>query len=91
MFISVKRFLHVTVGWRNQRIWVLRRSLGGSTNRAHNVVLLTKNEIDIRSLELEATSSRAINGSLKVRVGVKTADLGTLSPIHNRVYGKEIE
>ena len=30
-----------------------------------------------------ATASRAINGSLEVRVGGKSAELGTLAPIHD--------
>ena len=73
MFIAGKRLMTVPVGWRYQRIWVLHRRLEGYTNRAHNVVLLTKKEIDIRSLKLEATASRKINGSLEVRVGGKLA------------------
>ena len=36
-------------------------------------------------MELKAKSSRAINGSLKVRVGIYLEDLVTLSPIQYRV------
>ena len=49
MFISGNRLLYVTVGWRYQRMRVLHRSSGFSTDRAHNVVLLKKNEVDIRN------------------------------------------
>ena len=64
---------------------VLHRRPRGSTERAHIVVLLTKKEIDIRRVELEATASRAINRSLGVRVGGKAVELGTLAPINDRV------
>ena len=55
MFISGKRSLPVPLVRMYQRMRVLHRRSGGSTDRAHNVVLLTKNEIDIRRMELEAT------------------------------------
>ena len=85
MFISGKRSIPVPLVWMYQRMRVLHRRSGGSTDRAHNVVLLTKNEIDIRRMELEATESRSINRSLEVRVGGEAAELGTLASIHNRV------
>ena len=88
MFISGKRLLHVLVEWRYHRMRVLHRRLGGSSNRAHNVVLITKKEIDISSLELEATSSRAIKMSLEVRVGGKVKEIGTITHIHDRVCWK---
>ena len=50
MFITGKRLLPVLVGWRDQRMRVLYRTSGGSTDRAHNVVVVTKKGIDIRSL-----------------------------------------
>ena len=56
MFIAGKRLLPVLVGWRYQRMRVLHRRSGGSTDRAHNIVLLTNKEIDIMRLELEAKS-----------------------------------
>ena len=71
MFITGKRLLPVLVGWRDQRMRVLYRTSGGSTDRAHNVVVLKKKNIDISSLEFEATASRAINRSMGVRVGGK--------------------
>ena len=45
-------------------------------------------DIYIRILDLEATASRAIKGSLDTRVGGQLAELGTLSPIHDRVCWK---
>ena len=56
MLIAGKRLLPVLVGWRYQRMRVLHRRSGGSTDRAHNIVLLTNKEIDIMRLELEAKS-----------------------------------
>ena len=47
VFIAGKISMLVPVGWRYQRMWVLHRRSGGSTNRAHNVMLLTKKEIYI--------------------------------------------
>ena len=44
-------------------------------------MLIKKKEIYIREMELEATASQAINGSLEVRVGGKSAEIGTLAPI----------
>ena len=85
MFIAGKRLLPVPLGWMNKRIQVLHRRSGGSIDREHNIVFLTKKETYIRRLELEATASRAINGSLEVRVGGKADDIGTLIPIHDRV------
>ena len=64
---------------------LLHRRLGGSTDRAHNVVLLTKKDTDNRGMELEAMASRAVNGSLEVRVGGKPTELGVPAPIHDRV------
>ena len=76
------------VGWRDKIIRVLHKRSGSSTDRAHILVLLTNKEIDIRSLELEATASHAINGSMEARLGGKAAELGTLTPIHDKVYRK---
>ena len=51
MFISGKKSLPVTVGWRYQRMWILYRRSGGSTDRFHNVVLITRRETDIQEME----------------------------------------
>ena len=85
MFIAGKKLLPVPVGCRYQIMQVLHRRSGGSTDRAQNMVLLRKKEICIRGMELGATASRAINGSLEVKVGRKSAELCTLFPIKNRV------
>ena len=47
---------------------VLHMRSGVSKDRDHNVVLLTKKEIKIRGIELEAMEPRAINSSLEVRL-----------------------
>ena len=86
VFIGGKNLLPVPVGWRDQIMRVLHRRLIGSTDRANSVVFLTKKEIDIRVMGLEATESRAINGSLEVRVEGNLAELVTLAHIHYRVY-----
>ena len=85
MFIAGKILLPVPVGCRYQIMRVLHRRSVGSTDRAHNVVVLKKKNIDISSLEFEATASRAINRSMGVRVGGKDSDIGTLIPIHDRL------
>ena len=64
MCVAGKRSLPVSLECRDQIMRVLHRSLVGSIDRAHNVVLRTKKEIDIRIIELEATASRVINESL---------------------------
>ena len=68
MFILGKKSLPVPVGSRDQRMRVLHMRSGVSTDRDHNVVLLTKKEIKIRGIELEAMEPRAINSSLEVRL-----------------------
>ena len=73
------------VGWRDQIIRVLHSRSGGSTNRAHNVAFLAKKEIDISSLKLEETASRANKRSMEVRLEGKAEEIGTLDPIHDRV------
>ena len=85
MFIAGNRSLTVPVGWRDQRMYVLHRRLGVSTDRAHNVMVLPKKEIDIGSLELEATVSHAINGSLEARVGGNASELGKLTHIQETI------
>ena len=85
VFIAGKILLPVPVGCRYQIMRVLHRRSVGSTDRAHNVVVLKKKDIDISSLEFEATSSRTINRSMGVRVGGKDSDIGTLTLVHDRV------
>ena len=85
MFIAGEKSLPVPVGCRGNRMWVLHRRSRGSTNRVHNVVLLTKKYIDIRILELDEKASHAINRSMDVRVVGKVADIGTLNPIQDRI------
>ena len=86
MFISGKKLIPVPLGWIYQRIRVLHRSFRGSKDRVHNVVLLTKKEIYIRGMELEATELWVINNNLEVRLGGKTVELGNLAPIHYWVF-----
>ena len=85
MFIAGKKSLPVPVGCRDPIMQVLHRRSGESTDRAQNMLLLTKKEIYIRGMELGATASRAINGIMEVKVGRKSAELCTLFPIKNRV------
>ena len=85
MFIAGNKFIPVPVVWRNQRMRLLNRRLVGSTYRPHDVVFITKKEIDIIGMELEATVSREIKGSLEVRVGGKSEDIGTFAHIQDRV------
>ena len=87
MFISGKKSLPLplSVGWRDQRMWVLHRRSGGSIDRDHNMVLLTKKETDIQGMELEAIASQAIDRSLEVRVQGKPEELVPLAAIHHRL------
>ena len=48
MFIAGKKLLPVPEGQRYNIIQVLHRRSGGSIDRAHNVVFLTKKETGIR-------------------------------------------
>ena len=57
--------------------------------RAHNVFLINNKEIDIRGMELDATTLQAINWSIEVNVGGKPEDIDNLGPIHDRLCWKK--
>ena len=86
VFIAGKIKLPLTVQWRNHIMPILHRRSGGFIDRGHTMVLITRKDTDIQGMELEATASRAINRSWEVRVGMNPAELGTIAPIHDRVY-----
>ena len=54
-------------------------------DRGYNIILVTIIDTEKQCIELNTTESRAINGILEVRVGVKLAKLVTLAPIHDMV------
>ena len=49
------------------------------------MILLMRRDTDPKYIELNNTSECAISGSLEVRVGGNTEELGTLSPMHDLV------
>ena len=51
----------------------LNRWSGISMNRGHNVILVNIRETVKQFIELNTTASRAVNGSLRVRVGINIA------------------
>ena len=91
MLIAGKKSPSVTVGWRDQRMWVIHRRSGVSIDRVHTMVFIMKKETDVQWMELEAMALRTINRGLEVRVGGNPTELGTIYPIHGRVcwHGKQ--
>ena len=55
----------------------------GSTDRVHNMILLTRKDIEPKYIELKNTAEHAISGSLEVRVGGNPAKSGTPAPLHD--------
>ena len=60
---------------------VIYKRSGGSTNRGHNMILLTRRETKQTLIEFSNTASRAISGSLGVKVGVYQAQLVTFAQV----------
>ena len=64
---------------RRKNIRVLHKRYGESTDRGHNVILLTRRDVNQKHINRIDTEACDISGSFDVRVGRHQAQLGTLS------------
>ena len=85
IYIAGKKLVTVPMGQKGQIMRVLHKIYVGSTDKGHNVILLMRRDTDPKYIELNNTPECAISGSLEVRVGGNTEELGTLSPMHDLV------
>ena len=69
IYISGKKSPLVPVECKDKTMKVLQNMYGGSTDRLQNVILLNIRDTELNYIELKTPESRAINGSLEVRVG----------------------
>ena len=83
IYVAGMKLLPVTIVWKVQSMQLLHKISVGSTDRVHNMILLTRKDIEPKYIELKNTAEHAISGSLEVRVGGNPAKSGTPAPLHD--------
>ena len=78
IYVAGKKLVPVMMVPKDQRMIVLHKRSRGSPDKGHTTIMLNIREAESEYIEFKKIVVSAICGSLEVKFGVNSAELGTL-------------
>ena len=85
MYVNGKKYWMYPKIWRWQVVRLLHCKLGGETDGAKNILLMTRMEEKLTPIKLNNWAFQTVSGYLEARVGENQVNIGSYSTIRDRV------